>query len=76
MRPFCHLVIKAIRVDSPPFLTTLNKRLIDYRFHNKTTMNTIAQKLGISLGTLKNWERGWSHPNKKSWPAIRRLFGP
>ena len=34
----------------------------------------MATKLGISLGTLKNWEYGRSHPNRKSWPTIRTFL--
>jgi hypothetical protein len=28
--------------------------------------NTVAMKLDMSLGTLKNWEFGRTHPNRKS----------
>jgi len=62
-------------VDSPPSLTNLTKALVSYRKCNKTTLNKLAVKLEISLGTLKNWERGRSHPNRKSWPAIRMVLG-
>ena len=37
-------------------------------------MNTLANSLGISLGTLKNWERKRSRPIRGFWPALRRLF--
>jgi DNA-binding transcriptional regulator YiaG len=49
--------------------------LIAYRFRNKMAKNIFAAKLGASLGTLKNWEFGRTHPNRKSWPTIRALFG-
>jgi DNA-binding transcriptional regulator YiaG len=68
-------VIKAIRVDSHPLLESLSKVLITYRLHNKMAKNILAAKLGVSLGTLKNWEFGRTHPNRKSWPTIRALFG-
>jgi DNA-binding transcriptional regulator YiaG len=48
--------------------------LISYRLQGKLTMNTLANKLGISLSTLKNWERNRTHPTRKFWPAIRGLF--
>jgi len=32
--------------------------LIAYRLHNKMAKNILATKLGVSLGTLKNWEFG------------------
>jgi DNA-binding transcriptional regulator YiaG len=49
--------------------------LIAYLLHNKMAKNILAGKLGVSLGTLKNWEFGRTHPNRKSWPSIRTLFG-
>jgi DNA-binding transcriptional regulator YiaG len=48
---------------------------IAYRLRNKMTKNNLAMKLGVSLGSLKNWEFGRTHPNRKSWPTIRALFG-
>jgi len=74
LNPFCHLVIKAVRVDSHPLPDSLSKMLAAYRFHNEMTKNFLAAKLGVSLGTLKNWEFRRTHPNRKSWPAIRALF--
>jgi DNA-binding XRE family transcriptional regulator len=75
LNPFCQLVIKAVRVDSHPLPDSLSKMLTAYRLHNKMTKNTLATKLGVSLGTLKNWEFRRTQPNRKSWPAIRALFG-
>jgi len=75
LNPFCHLVIKSIRWDSNPLTDSMSKVLIAYHLHNKMAKNTLAAKLGVSLGTLKNWEFGRTHPNRKSWPAIRALFG-
>jgi hypothetical protein len=68
-------VIKAIRVDSHPLPDNLPKMLIAYGLHNKMANNMLAMKLGVNLGTLKNWEFGRTHPNRKSWPAIRALLG-
>lgn len=74
LNPFCHLVIKSVKVDSHPPLKNLAKALVSYRLPNRVTLNALASNLKISLGTLKNWEQGRTHPNRKSWPAIRRLF--
>jgi DNA-binding transcriptional regulator YiaG len=68
-------VIKAVRVDSHPLLGNLSKTLIAYRLRNKMSKNILAAKLGVSLDTLKNWEFGRTHPNRKSWPVIRALLG-
>jgi hypothetical protein len=54
LNPFCHLVIKATKMDSHPLPDSLPKMLIAYRLHNKTAKNILAAKLCVSLGTLKN----------------------
>lgn len=55
LRPFCHLVIKAVRGDSPPLSgdrQELSKFLCSYRFKEKMTREKLAVKLGVSLKTL------------------------
>jgi hypothetical protein len=37
LHPFCHLVIKAVRMDSHPFTDTIPNALIVYRLRNKMT---------------------------------------
>jgi DNA-binding transcriptional regulator YiaG len=49
--------------------------LTAYRLHNKMSKNILAAKLGVSMGTLKNWEFRRTHPNRKAWPTIRALLG-
>jgi DNA-binding transcriptional regulator YiaG len=68
-------VIKAVRSDSNPLPDGLSETLIAYRLRNKMAKNILAVKLGVSLGALKNWEFGRTHPNRKSWPAIRANLG-
>jgi DNA-binding transcriptional regulator YiaG len=75
LNPFCHLVIKAIRVDSPPPLNNLPDMLTAYCLRNKMTRNGLAGRLGVSLGTLKNWERGRTTPNRQFWKTIHSLAG-
>jgi DNA-binding transcriptional regulator YiaG len=53
----------------------LSKTLITYCLHNKMAKNILVVKLGVSLGTLKNWEFGRTHPNRKSWPTVRAILG-
>jgi DNA-binding XRE family transcriptional regulator len=74
LHPFCHLMIKTVRVDSHPLPDRLPKALIAYRLHSKMAKSVLAAKLGVSLGTLQNWEFGRTHSNRKSWPAIHALF--
>jgi len=63
------------KVGFTPPTSSLSKNLIAYRLRNKMAKNILAMKLGVGLGTLKNWEFGRIHPNRKSWPAIRTLLG-
>lgn len=37
------------------------------------TREALAAKLGVSLGTLKNWECGRTKPSKIFWKQIRLL---
>jgi DNA-binding XRE family transcriptional regulator len=78
LNPFCHLVIKAIRVDSHPCQKgqSLAEMLLEYRRQSTLTCKALAMKLGISVGTLKNWEKGRTRSNRKSWPTIDALLGP
>jgi DNA-binding transcriptional regulator YiaG len=75
LNPFCHLVIKAVRVDSPPCKNgqQLAEMLAEYRQRLILSRDALATRLGVSLGTLKNWERGRTKPSKTFWKQIRLL---
>ena len=76
-RPFCHLVLRATRVDSPPLEFNgqpLRKLLLESRLQAKLTRKALGTKLGVSMETIKNWEAGRVIPNRKFWPAIRGLI--
>jgi DNA-binding transcriptional regulator YiaG len=75
LNPFCHLVLKAVRVDSPPFQNpqSLAELLTEYRHQSKLTREELAMRLGVSLGSLTNWERGRTRPSKAFWAQIRSL---
>jgi len=77
MRPFCHLVFKAIRVDSPPCNQSreeLAKALRGLRSTLNLVQHEMAKKLGVSLKTLKNWERGRTRPASKFWAGVRAFL--
>jgi len=77
LNPFCHLVIGAVRVDSPPYLNSTHsfaELLIKYRLKSGFSRITLAAKMGVSVGTLKNWERERAKPNMRFWPSIRLLL--
>ena len=82
MRPFCHLMLKAIRVDSPPLDFDggpVRKLLLESRRQSKLTPNAMAAKLGVSPKTIKNWEAGRSTPSREirvahpAWPEGARV---
>jgi DNA-binding transcriptional regulator YiaG len=69
-------VIKAVRVDSPPCqkgTQSLAELLTKYRMKANLNQETLAAKLGVSLGTLKNWECCRTKPNRQFWSKIREL---
>jgi hypothetical protein len=75
--PFCHLVIKAIRHDSPPWISSgqfFCKLLLEKRLTGNLTQEVLAEQLNVSLRTLKNGERGWTLPNLKNWPRVRSFL--
>jgi DNA-binding XRE family transcriptional regulator len=74
--PFCHLVIKAVRVDSHPGQNntqSLGELLRKYRANTSLSQGALAEKPGVSIGTLKNWEQSWTRPNRRFWSGIRTL---
>jgi len=65
MHPFCQLLLKAIRVDSPPF----NEPGHVEQSHANGPSPEAWEK------TLWNLEGGLTKPAKKFWPALTRLVG-
>ncbi len=72
MHPFCQLLLKAIRVDSPPFNEPgyIEQVLKNHRLAANLSQVDLARKLGVSRKTLQNWEGGFSNPTKKFWPLL------
>jgi len=72
---YCHLVIRAVRVDSPPYKNgqQLTEMLVEHRKRFKSTREAMAAGLGFSLGTLKNWECCRTKPAEQFWSKIRKL---
>jgi DNA-binding transcriptional regulator YiaG len=74
--PFCHLVIKAIRWDSPPCNRNpemLQMTLLKARLQLGLTRDQLTLRLNVSNGTLKNWEHGRTAPLRQFWRAISAL---
>jgi DNA-binding transcriptional regulator YiaG len=77
--PLCHLVIKAVRVDSPPCQNSpqsLAELLTKYRLKSNLNRETLAANLGVSLGTLKSWKRARTKPSRRFWQELRALVNP
>ena len=66
-------MINAVRADSPHCLAgqALAEMLTEYQLKFKLTREALAIGLGVSLGTLKNWEHGRTKPVRRLWKAIR-----
>jgi ribosome-binding protein aMBF1 (putative translation factor) len=78
MRPFCHLVIKATRWDSPPQAQDglqLHKLLLQERLTMGIARQMLAAELGVSARTIKNWEHGWTRISSSSRRRIRSFLG-
>jgi DNA-binding transcriptional regulator YiaG len=77
MHPFCHLVLRAIRVVPPRWVndpTTLSETLRKYRLQANLSQTALASKLGVTLSAVGRWERGKATPNTHSWPGLRALL--
>ena len=78
MHPYCHLLLKGIRVDSPPCAGNrqqLSKSLTEHRLMAHLTQEALALKLKVSRKTLQNWERGRTLPIGRFWREIRSVTG-
>lgn len=73
-RPFCHLMIRAIRHDSPPPSEFISKLLLDKRLHANLTQKQLASKLGVSVKTVKNWESGRTKPGLEIRRELMHFF--
>jgi DNA-binding XRE family transcriptional regulator len=67
MHPFCHLLLKATRVDPPPFDEPgrIQQFLKNRRSEAHLTQADLAEKLGVCKKTLWNWEAGLTKPTRK-----------
>ena len=77
LRPFCQLVLRAVRMDSPPCghnRQQLANSLTGYRANEKLTQAEFVAKIGVSRKTLQNWEAGRTRPIGKFWREIRSLL--
>jgi DNA-binding XRE family transcriptional regulator len=79
LNPFCHLVFKAVRYDSPPCDSNgemLKRALSDAQLRLGLTRPQFAAKLNITVVTLANWERGRTKPARRLWKAVCRIPEP
>jgi DNA-binding transcriptional regulator YiaG len=77
MRPFCHLVLRAIRVVPPPWLndpSALSVSLKKCRLQAKLSQRQLAAKLGVHMETLGSWERGQAKPERRFWAGLQALL--
>jgi DNA-binding transcriptional regulator YiaG len=77
MRPFCRLLIKTVRRDTPPWQLNdqpIAKMLVEKRLELGLTRKVVAKQLAASLHTLKNWENGRTRPSSTFWSSIQSLI--
>jgi predicted methyltransferase len=70
---FCHLVIKAIKLDSQPRQLTgeaLKIALLDASNRLDSTRHQFAEKFGISMVTLRNWDLVAARNGKNRKPSF------
>ncbi len=78
LRPFCHLVIRAIRVVPHPLLFDrpgLAAALRTARLQANLTRVAAAAQLGVAARTVGSWERAESTPERHSWQGLMTLLG-
>jgi DNA-binding transcriptional regulator YiaG len=72
MHPICQLLLKATRVDSPPF--DKPGSIAQFRKSRRSEANLsqsdLAEKLGLCKKTVWNWEAGLTKPTGKLWQAV------
>lgn len=76
MRPFCHVLIKATRWDSPPWRwgsVPFHKLLNQWRLESRLSQDAAAITLGVSLRTYQNWEHGRTKPSRMFWKRLRQV---
>jgi len=76
MRPFCHLVIRGVSVDSPPLAmnrSLLSQLIAAHRTKFELSQKNVAGQLGVSLKTIQNWERGSTKPQTRFWSPLQAL---
>ena len=76
VHPFCHLVLRAIRVVPPPWINqpgTLSQYLREYRVKENLSQKSLASRLGVTLSAVSRWERGKAMPKRESWAALHSV---
>ena len=77
LHPFCHLVLRAGRVDSPPWAKmpqTLPELIRKYRQQRRLSQAALGVKFGITQVTIGCWERGVVTPQRQFWPGLQALL--
>ena len=77
LRPFCRVVRKVTRGDSPPEAVRKvfdSKQLIDKRLQAGMTQVQLAERLGVSSRSISNWETGATLPTPEFWATLATLL--
>jgi DNA-binding transcriptional regulator YiaG len=79
--PSCHLTLKAYRPKvlvparrAPILPGTLGYRIWQARASVGLEQAEVAQAIGVTVCTIRNWERGRSYPLRKAHLKLMRLL--
>lgn len=53
---------------------TIGDRVLRFRHSHHLDQRELAKLLGVDVCTIRNWERGRSHPHKKQLSLLNELM--
>ncbi len=74
--PFVKLCLRTERPKPYPLHpSSLGEHLIKRRMEAGLYQREVAVRLGVTLHTVLNWEKGWTEPEARHWPKIIGFLG-
>lgn len=72
LSPFCRLLLTSVRCDSNSFSDrrSVGSSFSNHRQNTGLSQGVYAERLGVSIRTVKNCEHGWTIPSNKAWHTI------
>jgi len=76
--PFCHVTLRGRKPRDPAYpdeLRTLGDHIRKRRLDLGLLQREVADQIGVTVFTIRNWERGRTRPAVRLMPAIIRFLG-